>query len=118
MIVTLPWPNPGLSPNARLHWRKLAELKKSARNDTAWALKAQMDIRARQATIQGSDPIAIKVAFYPPDARLRDDDNMVASFKALRDGLADALGVDDRRFRPHYHFCDPQKPGRVEVTFG
>jgi crossover junction endodeoxyribonuclease RusA len=36
--------------------------------------------------------------FYPPDKRLRDDDNVFASFKNGRDGLALALGIDDRHF--------------------
>lgn len=39
--------------------------------------------------------------FYPPDRRHRDDDNLVASFKAGRDGVALALGIDDRRFICH-----------------
>ena len=51
-------------------------------------------------------------------ARRRDDDNMVGSFKAYRDGIADALGVDDRRFRPHYFFEDAEKPGRIDVEIG
>lgn len=55
------------------------------------------------------------VSFYPPDKRYRDDDNMVGSFKTLRDGLADAFGVNDRRFRAHYFFHDPDRPGRIEV---
>jgi hypothetical protein len=57
------------------------------------------------------------ITFYPPDHRHRDDDNMVGSFKSYRDGIADALGVNDRRFRPRYVFADPEKPGRVEVSF-
>ncbi|MNC70101.1 hypothetical protein D3C75_1208780 [compost metagenome] len=36
--------------------------------------------------------------FVPPDRRRRDDDNLVAMFKAGRDGLADALGIDDNVF--------------------
>ncbi len=30
-----------------------------------------------------------------------DDDNVIAAFKAGRDGLADALRIDDSRFRLH-----------------
>ena len=55
------------------------------------------------------------IRFYPPDARLRDDDGIIGAFKHARDGIADALRVDDHRFRPEYHFMDPAKPGRVEV---
>lgn len=59
--------------------------------------------------------IAVAIRFYPPDRRHRDDDNMIGAFKAARDGIADALGVNDRRFRPVYYFETPEKPGRVEV---
>ena len=31
---------------------------------------------------------------------------------------ADALGVNDKRFVPHFYFCAPEKPGRVEVRIG
>ncbi|WP_447590127.1 hypothetical protein [Aquipseudomonas campi] len=40
----------------------------------------------------------LEVEFIPPDARRRDDDNCLAAFKSGRDGLADALGIDDNRF--------------------
>jgi crossover junction endodeoxyribonuclease RusA len=42
------------------------------------------------------------ITFHPPDARRRDRDNMIASCKALMDGLSDALGVDDAYFIPTY----------------
>lgn len=45
-----------------------------------------------------SPKIALWADFYPPDRRARDDDNMIASFKAGRDGIALALGIDDKRF--------------------
>ena len=45
------------------------------------------------------DKVAIDLTFYPPDRRHRDDDNMLAAMKAGRDGLADALGVNDHKFK-------------------
>jgi len=45
-----------------------------------------------------SHRIALWLDFFPPDRRARDDDNIIASFKAGRDGLALALGIDDKRF--------------------
>lgn len=35
------------------------------------------------------------LTFYLPDARNRDDDNLSAACKAYRDGIADALQMDD-----------------------
>jgi len=51
------------------------------------------------------------VDFYPPDCRRRDDDGMLASFKAARDGLAQALGIDDSRFYSHLRLLDEVRPG-------
>lgn len=40
---------------------------------------------------------AYSLAFYLPDARPRDDDNLCAACKAYRDGIADALQVNDNQ---------------------
>lgn len=115
--VVFPWPDKGLSPNARLHWAAKAAKTKKARADahTATLAAAGMSLSAIRRSLGLESNIPLKVTFYPPDRRLRDDDSMVSSFKAARDGLADALGVNDRRFRAHYFFEDPCKPGRIEV---
>lgn len=41
---------------------------------------------------------------------------MLTSFKAGRDGVADALEVDDNRFVTDFEVCDPIKDGAVRVT--
>lgn len=115
MIVTLPWPDKRLNPNARMHFRALAAVKKKARADAHILATVAISLSAKRAIAAGDGKIPIEVRFYPPDNRHRDDDNAIASFKAARDGIADSLGVDDRRFRPVYRFMDPDKPGRVEV---
>ena len=116
MKIVLPWPDKRLSPNARLHWAQKASVRKIARKEAALFTCAANDLREVRGRVVGDDPIEIQITFFPPDARHRDDDNMVGSFKAYRDGIADALGVNDRRFRPHYFFENPAKPGRVEVV--
>ena len=120
MLVTLPWPHKDLSPNARKHWAALSVAKKKARETAHYATLEAAGSRMGEfrASLAGEGRIALTVTFYPPDKRRRDDDNMVAAFKASRDGIADALQVDDRRFRPHYYFEDAAKPGRVEIAIG
>lgn len=120
MIITLPWPHKDLSPNARKHWGAKATAKKKAREDAHLATleAAGSAIGALRASLAGEGPIPVRIVFYPPDKRHRDDDNMVGSAKAARDGIADALQVNDRRFHPHYFFEAPAKPGRVEVWIG
>lgn len=44
--------------------------------------------------------IALSLLYLLPDKRHRDLDNLLAGSKALIDGMARALGVDDKRFRP------------------
>ncbi len=119
MIVTLPWPDKRLSPNARLHWRAKVGPKQSAKIAAGWlAHAASRGFHDALDALRASDePIPMTITFYPPDKRHRDDDNMIGSFKAARDGIADALGLNDRRFRPHYFFEDAEKPGRVVVCF-
>ena len=115
MKIVLPFPAKELNPNARKHWGAVSRFKKKARADAALATRAAMGGKAIDL---GEGPIPMRITFFPPDNRHRDDDNMVASFKAARDGIADALGVDDCRFEPHYFFEDAEKPGRVEVSLG
>ena len=58
------------------------------------------------------------IDFYPPDKRKRDDDGLLSSMKAARDGIADALGIDDSRFVSHpflHHDC-VRKGGMVKIT--
>lgn len=119
MKIVLPWPHKDLSPNARKHWGAVKDIKAGARKE-AWALTvgamARDSIGKRH--FEGDGKIPYRVTFYPPDNRHRDDDNQIAAFKSARDGIADAIGVNDRRFAPHYFFEDCDGTGRVEVCLG
>lgn len=108
----LPWPSPTLSPNARPHWALLAKTKKSYR-----ARCRVLGLQAGLGTIKAdSQRLSVHLDFYPPDRRARDWDNMVASMKAGLDGLADAMGVDDSRWRLSFEICDETATGgRVVV---
>lgn len=116
-MIVLSWPDKRLSPNAkrRSHWRVYQPAIKVDREAACILTCAAVPIERRKAiaAIEGKIPVTIR--FYPPDNRLRDDDGIIGAFKHARDGIADALQVDDHRFRPEYHFMEPQKPGRVEV---
>lgn len=106
--VTLPWPPKGLSPNARTHWRKKAPIAK-AYKQACWALTLEAGV-----VVPDSPRLALWLDFYPPDRRSRDDDNLVAAFKSGRDGLALALGIDDKRFRC-FPYVQDQIGGFVRV---
>jgi len=106
--LTLPWPPKGLSPNDRIHWAAKSKITK-AYKQVCWALCKEAGMVAPD-----SQRIALWIDLYPPDRRGRDDDNIIASFKAGRDGLALALGVDDKRFvlKP---FVKDQVGGYIKV---
>lgn len=117
-MIVLPWPHKSLTPNAkrRKHWSVYQPHANAdrliAKTRTTLALPLA---EKRQIAAQGRIPMVVR--FYPPDHRRRDDDGIISAFKHLRDGIADALGVDDHIFKPQYIFMDPEKPGRVEIEF-
>jgi crossover junction endodeoxyribonuclease RusA len=82
-----------LSPNARVHWAKLASVKKTYRLACAWQAKEQ------GAKLNRTDrPVLLEMEFYKPNRRAMDRDNLLARMKAGLDGVCDALGIDDRIF--------------------
>jgi len=100
MELVLPWPPKALSPNARTHWRAKAPITK-AYKQACWALCKEAGMVAPD-----SGDIHLFIDYYPPDRRARDQDNMISSSKALFDGIAAALGVNDKRFRLHPYVKD------------
>jgi len=56
-------------------------------------------MRALEAKLVApSGRLLLSLEFLPPNRSRRDDDNLLAAFKAGRDGLADAMGIDDSLF--------------------
>lgn len=117
------WPPKDLNPNARNHWSVRSKLAKSYRwacfiqakkaIDQGWA-----DVHEYKRRVKAGQRLALTIDFYPPDRRHRDDDNVIASFKAGRDGIADALGIDDRHFVSQVTFRrdEPIPNGLVMVS--
>src|SRR5690606_12629084 len=114
--ITLPWPDSKLMPNRRhgKHWGASHPAKVRARQDAYYLAKS-----AKPAAIpEGAIPLRIE--FHAPDARRRDIDNLLAAHKAALDGIAQALGVDDSRFRPITldYLKDETKRGFVRIQIG
>lgn len=114
MKVELPWPPSAHNPNSRKHWAVKRRAAEKYRQE-CWALTYQA---AKGRKIPDVEPgsIDLYIDFYPPDRGRRDDDNLVAAFKSGRDGLADALGCDDRVFRIHPFLHDEVRRGGVVVV--
>ncbi len=94
--MTIPGTPPReVSPNARVHWRVKARHTKAYR-ETAYLAT----VAVTRAPFAGDGPIVVNVTYAWEKGRQRmDDDNAWSLFKAGRDGIADALGVNDKAFR-------------------
>lgn len=114
IVIDVPWPLKELNPNWKRGWRGKAKFVKQYRMMCcAYATNA---IRASNYKVKPLGDLAFHLDFYPPNKNRRDDDNLVASFKSGRDGIADALGIDDHRFKTSFDVCEPVKGGAVRVT--
>jgi crossover junction endodeoxyribonuclease RusA len=68
-------------------------------------------------TLPQGEPLRVTLRIYSPDKRRRDWDNIVASIKSGLDGIADALGADDSRFRLAIDVLpEVVKGGRIDVV--
>lgn len=117
MIITLPWPDMSLMPNRKngRHWGGTQAAKAQARQDGYYAAKI-----AHNGQIVLGDTVPLRITFAAPDKRHRDLDNLLACAKPHIDGIAQALGVDDRQFRPITVDAthDTLKAGYVTVEVG
>jgi len=114
--LILPWPDPRLSPNARVHWSSKAKAASRAREMAGFSAIAQGWGAKRITNLPPDIHLHLWIDFFPPNRRHRDDDNLLSSFKPYRDGLSDALGINDMRFISHPLVHDtPTKGGQVKV---
>lgn len=107
-MIILPWPPSSLSGHNNGAWFNKSRLIATHR---AWAFHATREAKAKVAE---SGDIPIKFRFVPPDNR-GDRTNYANRLKPYIDGIAEALGINDRRFLPSYEFAEVEKPGRIEV---
>lgn len=111
--IEFPWPPKGLGPNMRWHWARKAKVAAKYRQECRVITTTTL-FPVRPEFEPGK--IHLFVDFYPPSRRHYDDDNCFASFKAGRDGIADALGIDDRLFISHPYLREEVfKGGKVRV---
>lgn len=113
--IVLQWPDSRLMPNRKngRHWGGTQAAKVRARQDGYFEAKAAL---GRTSIVLG-DRLPVRITFVAPDRRQRDLDNLLACIKPQLDGIAQALGVDDSRFRPVTidDAVDQQKRGFVLV---
>ena len=64
------------------------------------------------------DKLPVKFTFHPSNKRRRDIDNLISATKAHRDGIADALNIDDSRFILTAEIGPVKPRACVEVRIG
>lgn len=106
MRAVFPWPYPALWPNKRPHWSAKA--------------KATRDYRQLAAlTLRGATMGPVRIIWCPkPTGPFPDRDNAIAACKALQDGIADAMRVNDSKLTVSYAFGERCKNGAVIVEIG
>lgn len=108
-LIELPWPPSSLSGHNNGAWYNKDRVVATHR---AWAFHAT---RAARHQVEPTGDIRIHFYFIPPDNR-GDRTNFPNRIKPYIDGIAEALGINDKRFLPSYEFAAPRKPGFVQVT--
>lgn len=118
MIIDLPYPHKTLWPNGRGHWRAVH---RETQKHRQWAQFATLEAMDHHAVAEGFVPTGITIRVHAkPTGPYPDKDNCIAACKAMLDGIADGLGVNDRDFpAPKVEFAKPRE-GRfvVELSRG
>jgi crossover junction endodeoxyribonuclease RusA len=123
MTIILPIPDRRISPNGQRGHSKGAAIAKARlvrehRNRAMLRTKEAIGLAYHAAGLPVPDFAGYTLAHYFPTAAYRDDDNADSACKAYRDGIADALGMDDRQL-PKLALSTRSKDAahpRVEIT--
>lgn len=114
--LVLPWPSRDLHPNSRGHWSKRAKAAKVARQQ---GFILTREAGWRDLILPDDGPLHVWIEGSPTDRRRRDADGLLSSLKPWLDGVADSLGIDDRRFVPHPRVMGEVRKGgevRIRIT--
>lgn len=114
--LTLPWPHKDLSPNSRKHWSNRARKAKVHRK-SAHVLTMEALLQKSVSLPAEPNKIVVGLKFVPPANRHYDLDGLISRSKSSLDGIADALGVNDRRFTfGAVDITRAERPGKLVVT--
>lgn len=101
--------------NTHTHWRERARRAKEQRTAAYWAVHVTNFARLHGGLF--IDPLTVTITRVAP--RALDDDNLASSQKHVRDGIADALCIDDRDPRVSWRYAQRRgepKQYAVEVS--
>ena len=89
------------------HWAQRAQAAKTQRELAGYCVQSETNKRSWPGWPNSEHELIVTLIRIAP--RGLDDDNLVRAFKAIRDGVADALGIDDGSKRARWFYR--QRPG-------
>lgn len=118
LTITLPWPPKPLWPNRKPHWAAKAKAMLETHTTAADAtVIAAWDQGQSAETIDLTrDEIPLDVTFHPSANRVYDKDGAISACKGYFDGIAEAMGVDDRHFAATPHRGAKLPGGQVVIV--
>lgn len=81
--------------NAHQHWRARQKRAKAQREAARFIAGAELQIAVPRRSVFAYGPTCFSITLTRIAPRKLDSDNLAGSMKHVRDGIADALGVDD-----------------------
>lgn len=113
LIIELPPVNMELSPNRKngKHWSSTQNHKEADRDIGFFHAKNA----ANGKKLDEYAKYAISIIFYRSNYRRVDLDNLLSASKHRIDGIAKALGIDDRQFKPITIDCQYRKEDGMVV---
>ena len=92
-------PDRDLSPNGRVHWARKARAVKAARQAAYYATLHDAGGTVDPRLTTATEILLVWSVQWEPRRKTMDMDNLVACLIPFQNGIADAIGVDDKRFR-------------------
>jgi hypothetical protein len=100
LVIELPWPE-GCFPNERLPDFLKRQKQQNSRLYGFLKGRSSINLRVKQKRpfVFPRGGVKFTITAYPkPRGKIGDDDNIIAALKWARDGIAEALKVDDKLF--------------------
>lgn len=101
------------SANLREHWRVRAKRSRTQRMDAGFLLMGCALAQGFTLPLASDQTATITLTRIAP--RSLDSDNTASAFKSVRDGVADALGVDDGSPRLEWKYAQEKGSARVRI---
>lgn len=118
LTIELSWPSPILWPNARVYRLQKSSAARAARDEGYICTLAALEAGPPPPLNDRHGDIPVRIVGHKPAERGQDRDNFQAALKSQLDGIAAALGVNDKKFKPSVEWGEPRPFGGVTITVG